>query len=211
MNVLDAEASLGKHRWFPDGRDAVPTFHSEGGELMSRSVALFVLLALAWSFAGPGEAGDDAPVVLPPDRIDTLNSNLGRIAEALEALRLDQRVLLTLHRVDLAERRIAPLEDRLERARADVRADRDEIARLEPFIRQFENAVQEAVRAGVDPSTIPERNELDRIQAMTDLAQARLADAERRVTEDEDEIARNRKRIQILDEIVETLLEEVGD
>ena len=84
---------------------------------MIKPLTLLVMLWILLAPAGAQETGDDGPSGLSARGLAELNANLMRIAEALESLQVDQRVLLTLRRVELAEQRIAPLESRLRRAR----------------------------------------------------------------------------------------------
>jgi hypothetical protein len=172
---------------------------------MIKPLTLLVMLWILLAPAGAQETGDDGPSGLSARGLAELNANLMRIAEALESLQVDQRVLLTVRRVELAERRIAPLESRLQRARDDVRAQQEEIAQLESVARQWEQEVEEAIREGADPRELSQREELARLRSMTDLAQERLTGADRRVIEAEDEIAHSRRRIEILEELLEEL------
>ncbi|MDH3785161.1 MAG: hypothetical protein OEV00_07515, partial [Acidobacteriota bacterium] len=75
------------------------------------------------------------------------------------------------------------------------------------YATQLEKEMEEAVRKGADPATIPNSDQLEQIKNMILLAEDRLAEAERRVIEAEDDLTKRRRQIDILDEQLETLFE----
>ena len=140
-------------------------------------------------------------------RLDELSENLGEIARSLRALLDNQDKLLLLRRIELAERRLEPLGSEVRRAASAVRNHEEEIAHIEQVRESFEREIDEAVRSGADPQQLSQRGELQNLESMIALQQQLLENARRSVIEAENDLARGRNEIAILDEQLQELLE----
>ena len=124
-------------------------------------------------------------------------------------IQLDQRMLLMLRRFEVANRSLDPLRRDLSGAREDLRSAKGEVEHLAAIKVSFEREIELQIREGADPRDLPQREEMDRIDAMIELEESRVAAAERRVIEAEDNLARARRRVEILEEALEELFEEL--
>ncbi len=176
---------------------------------MDRATAcLTLLLALAATAlpAAAQGAGAEGSAGIAPPALERIERSLREIAEALREIQVDQRTLLALRRIEIAEARLAPLSAELHRARDDVRASQDEIAQLNAVAESFRDQVAAALRSGADPRDSAAHVELEQIEKMVDLEKERLETARRRVIEAEDDLARDRERIKLLEEQLEERL-----
>jgi hypothetical protein len=103
------------------------------------------------------------------------------------------------------------VEDQARRARDDVRARNEELDQFRAVRESVRRQLDEAVLQGRDPMSISEREEIDRIDAMIEMREAQLEDAEQRVLLWEDELARGQERVEILDDMLDELLGELGE
>ena len=145
------------------------------------------------------------------EELAAVNRSLGEIARTLEALLRNQKVDLLIKRIELEERRLSPLGQELRGTRSRVRSSTEEIARLENLLEQEENAIDQMVREGRDAPDSPERQMLPRIEAELKLQREQLEATEHRVIDLENDVARGRDQIAILDEQLQELLESADD
>ena len=78
---------------------------------------------------------------------------------------------------------------------------------MERMREDFQQQVDEAVRKGADPLNLPERRELEHIENVIELDREQLVIAQARAIDAEDDLARRKKRMEILDEKLEELLD----
>jgi len=175
---------------------------------MPRKALLFGLVTLLVA-GGASYRAQDTPldVVSTPADIQRIADNLEDIAISLRALMADQNALLMMRRVELAEQRVAPLSRTVRNAKQDAENRETEIMELSSMRQHLDNQVEKAMREGQDPQTIDEREEIPRLDAIIELRRTQLEDDRRKVIESEDELARARRRIEVLDEKLEELLE----
>jgi flagellar biosynthesis chaperone FliJ len=174
---------------------------------MYRTAAILVLVVV---FSGASSYAQH-PASDPPatiEGIERLNAHLEDIARSLREIRSNQQLLLMLRQIELLERRLAPLEDEHRRAQDDVRATNEQIAQMAGMAERYREEVDRAVRSGADPLQVPERAEVEHIETMLELQRERLEAAEQRVIEADNDLARGRRRIEILDDKLEELMEE---
>ena len=96
------------------------------------------------------ETASDQWVAIPSDVMDRINANLEDIAISLRELRADQNVLLTIRRIELAENRLAPINDELRRARQEVRSLNEQVAQMTGILDNLRQQHEESLRAGAD-------------------------------------------------------------
>ncbi len=131
---------------------------------------------------------------------------LDRLVDLLETVQRNQRVDLLLKRIELRERRSAPLERRLAGAQADVEGIEAEQVRMESMREQQERELDEIMRQGQETDD-GVRRMLREVERMQTAMEARLLDAQSRVRRFEDELADGREEIEILDELLLELLD----
>lgn len=164
------------------------------------AIAVFgTLLPVSAQETRPGEA--------PARSTDRTEAALEEIADSLREIAASQRLLLVMQRVELAQSRLDPLLSELSNARDEVKALTEEFESMTTWATHLEQQIEDAIRSGADPTTIAEKDELDQVETMTTLLEQRLSDAERRVMDAENDVARSRRKVEILDERLETLFE----
>jgi hypothetical protein len=169
------------------------------------TVILVLVITLSGAAVYAQQSALDPPAEV--DGIERLNTHLEDIARSLREMLSNQQLLLTMRQIELMERRLEPLEDEHRRAREDVRATNEQIAQMVGIAKSFREQIDRAVRGGADPLQVPERSELEHIDTMLELQREQLAAAERRVIEADNDVARERRRIEILDDKLEELFE----
>ena len=183
---------------------------------MKRGAWWILYAALLVGGGAPTMAAEAAP---GPDEISRLvvqqmvelNRSLDHIAHALQTVLGNQKVDLLIKRIELDERRLSPLGEELRRARDSVRAEQEEIAQMEGIQEQLQRQIDEAVRVGADPRSVEERQQQNHLETMIEVGRERLEAAERRVIDLENDVARGRDRIAILDEQLQELLDAGND
>jgi septal ring factor EnvC (AmiA/AmiB activator) len=160
---------------------------------------LCLLLFLAVST--PGRSQDTA------DDMAGINRSLERMVVLLETLIGNQQVDILLKRIELQERRLAPLESglrRAERAMIDVEA---RLERMKEEREAMEDVIAEEVRDGIDKDDSDARRMRDQLDRVLESESARVEEMRRRVLRLEDELADGREEIVILDEQLRELLQ----
>lgn len=172
---------------------------------------VLLLLSLTGVALGHDPDPEGQSFAVSGDAMDRVSANLEDIARALDDLRRDQKLLLTIRRVELAERRLAPLNDELRNAREEVRSTQEQVARMQGILETLSEQADRAVQSGADPLQVPERRQAEQLESMLKLQQEHLERAEQRAIEAENDLARGRRRIEILDEKLEELFQRLED
>ena len=176
---------------------------------MPRKAALFGLVALLVATGASYRAQEiqPDPTTTSAD-IRRIADNLEEIADSLRGLMADQNALLMMRRVELAEQRVAPLSRSVRNARTDAENRESEIMELNAVRESIESQIEQALREGQDPQQLNgEREEIQRLDSMIELREIQLEDDRRKAIEAEDELARARRKIEILDDKLEELIE----
>jgi len=161
-----------------------------------------VVLAIAVS---PARA-QDASGQLAED-VAGINRSLERMANLLETLIGNQQVDILLKRIELKERRLAPLESDLRRAERALIDIESRVKRLNEEREELDDAVDEEVRAGVDSEGSEARRMRDQLERVVEMEAGRVEEYRRRVLHLEDQLAEGREEIAILDEQLMELLQ----
>ncbi len=168
---------------------------------MKRLCLVTAMIALVLSSA-PVIADDSASLAL----------EVRQIREALDTLVELQltrdRTDLVLKRLELHERRLDPLAQRLVMAETEYRKVVDNLQSLERLKEQDEKMIEDAIKEGNEEDRASIRLMLDNIERTMEQDGEREDAALLRVRELEDEIADRQRDIEILDEIFATFLEE---
>jgi chromosome segregation ATPase len=136
-----------------------------------------------------------------------INRSLERMVLLLETLIGNQEQDILLKRIELMERRLAPLESELrraERAMIDVEA---RVKRMQEEREEMEDVIADEVRSGTDQEFSEARRMKDQLDRVIEAEGARVEEMRRRVRKLEDELADGREEILILDEELRELLQ----
>jgi septal ring factor EnvC (AmiA/AmiB activator) len=151
-----------------------------------------------------------SPPILSQDEAEDMagiNRSLERMVVLLETLIGNQQVDILLKRIELQERRLAPLESELrrgERAMIDVEA---RLKRMQEEREAMEDVIAEEVRDGIDKEDSEARRMKNQLDRVLESESSRVDEMRRRVQRLEDELADGRDEILILDEQLRELLQ----
>lgn len=173
-------------------------------------VIVFFVLAAAWIPASraqqPAPAEEAQGALLA--EIAGLHRSLDQLVELLRAGLAHQKIDVMLKRIELKERRLAPLERRLRGTQDSILNSQGEIARLEQMKESTEQELADLIREGHEGAINESRYLMGEFEKAIRSEQATIEELERRVVELEDELADGRDEIAILDEKLAELLEE---
>lgn len=166
-----------------------------------RSCLGLVVLAVVSFQPAAGQEGDDIT-----RELRRLNDQLQQIGVSLDALLANQKAQLIVRRIELEERRLAPLDREVRGARGDVRNKEAEIRQTRTYRDTTEEELEAAIRAGEELDG-PQRSELKLMDEMIKNLETELGAFQSRVFELEDDLARGRERVESLDEQLMELLD----
>ncbi len=181
---------------------------------MRKATIPILILGLALAAAapalpaeGPGEVGDAAGLV---EQVAQLNRSMQRLVHLLERQQEHRELDLVLKRIELHERRLAPLEAELLRAQGLLQSTRTEGVRVQGMIEESEEQLRAEIRDGTDVPGSGTRRMIDEIERAVGSLGLRTDQYERTVRRLEDDLADGRRQVEILDEVMEQLLAEPG-
>jgi hypothetical protein len=114
---------------------------------------------------------------------------------------------LVLMQIDLAVRRIAPLEREVAGAKEELRAAEENLQALDRMEEQHEAYLQQQIREGTDTPRSETRMMLESIERTRTGREETMEDTGLRIQLLENELAAKRRRIEILDDRLLDLLE----
>jgi len=164
--------------------------------MIRRGAPLPILLFLAAWLSVPLSAQAPEPEALQQDA--GIQQSLERVAAALEALLAYQETDLLLKRIEMRERRIAPLEDELRRHKGDLVTHKAELDRLETLQREWGDRIREAGKTDENAAEEWKRMEQEFELAYRDQS-VRYEALQERVRLLEDDLIDRRKQIQDLE------------
>jgi hypothetical protein len=160
---------------------------------LSIPLVLIGLLAVPMARAQPGE----------PDRmveeLAGIRGALSRIVQLLEAAQTRGEADLLLRRIEVMERRIAPLQSDVSQARSEIRGIESELLRLRTMEADLESQIAGAIRAGTDWADSPERAAQGQVRMELKQYEEQLVVAEHRERVAADSLATAREGIEALD------------
>ncbi len=173
--------------------------------MTDRSTAiLIVLVLLGLTLPGTRIAADTPAPELGSD-VAGIRSALDRLVVLMESVQHQQSVDLVLKRIELRERRLAPLEQRLQTAQTEMDGLRDELVHMSVMKEKLKEELDELSKASdVDEGQRLQMQDLERVEAAIE---ARTDEARLRVRRYEDELAEGREEVEILDEMLLELLD----
>jgi chromosome segregation ATPase len=136
-----------------------------------------------------------------------LNRSLDHMVAMLEQVMSNQKVDLLLKRIEIKERRLAPMASDLRSMESEYDNRKTEIKRLREFIKQQEEMLADELRQGIDPTDSEARLYLDDLNREIQVEGTRLEELTLRIRRLQDEIADEREEIAILDEQLSELID----
>jgi chromosome segregation ATPase len=136
-----------------------------------------------------------------------LNRSLDHMVAMLEQVIRNQKVDLLLKRIEIKERRLAPMASDLRSMESEYDNRKTEIKRLREFIKQQEEMLADELRQGIDPTDSEARLYLDDLNREIQVEGTRLEELTLRIRRLQDEIADEREEIAILDEQLGELID----
>jgi chromosome segregation ATPase len=170
-------------------------------------VVPFILAAIVWAIPA---AGQDAP---PPSsgevarELAGIQRSLGELVDLLATMRTNQEAELLLRRIELHERRLAPLERQLESNKDDQVNTRSSITDATEWRDRTEDEIRNLDREGVDDDTDGLRQQVVIANAEIERLNRRLESLKERQIDLEDRLADGRDEVDILDDLLRELLD----
>ncbi len=162
--------------------------------LLCASALLFVALPCA------GQAPTEYESARVAKDVQGIHQALDRLVGLLESVQRQQSLELLLKRIEMHERRQAPLERRLRSAENDVENLQDEIIQLDVMWAQQEEQYEEELQEGGEVSASARRRMRNEFERMKIALESRADEARLRVQRAEDDLIDGREEIEILDE-----------
>ena len=182
-----------------------------GATVLTAVIGLAALAATPPAAAGPAPTPQETAATAPSaePNVDGLQQELAGMRRSLDDIALllaatldQQQVAVLMTRMELKQRRMAPLEQLLQRTRDDrdgLRQERERMADMREIIREQAGDSEEEAEAM--------RSDMEHARRALERMDDRLATLDQRVIELEDDLARNLDDIAILEEMVDERLE----
>ena len=140
--------------------------------------------------------------------VTSLDRSMTKMVRLLEHFLHNQRVELVLRRIELRERRLAPLGEELHRAERELIESKNEINRLKGMMAELEQVTFEEMRKGafdpIDSGSLRMKREVKR---ELEVQGGEMEAMERRAQDLDNDLAAGRREISILDNVLEQLLD----
>jgi chromosome segregation ATPase len=167
-------------------------------------VALIVTIGIAPA------SGQDAPPATPEEVVRELagiRASLDELVTLLSTMRRNQDADLILRRIEMHERRLAPLERRLDANKRDQLNTEQSIGDIQNWVRQAEERILDVEREGREEVPLEMRHEVDRGQTELERLAEKLETLRRQQIEIENSMFAGRDDVEILDDLLEDLLD----
>jgi chromosome segregation ATPase len=166
-----------------------------------------VFLIWAGGFSAQQSTPTDAQGQKLVREVAGLNRSVERLVSMLSTYLDNQQVELLLKRIDLKERRIAPIADDLRDVESAVFDSKSQLMHMQDMLRDEEDRLRNEIRDGVDQPDSETRLMIEQYERAIQADTARLDGLDRRLRRLEDELAEGREEIAILDEMLQELLD----
>lgn len=177
---------------------------------MTLRLSLVLLCAMLFlGTPGPVSAQDsqENPTEQLARELARLNRSLDRIVGLMEDSASYDRVELVLRRIDLKERRLAPLEAQMRRVDTQIFDHKSEIKRMEQMVEEHEDLLDDEIRDGTDRPGSDTRQYMHQLPQAVASITARYEELQLRQRRLEDELGDGRDEIALLDEALREMLE----
>jgi len=177
---------------------------------MSLRFPLFLLCAAVF-LGGVGLVPAQEPTENPTEQLARelarLNRSLDRIVGLMEDVASYDRIELVLRRIDLKERRLAPLEAQMRRVDSEMFDHKSEMKRMGQMVEEHEDRLDDEIREGTDRPNSDTRQYLHQLRQAVAGITARYEELQLRQRRLEDELADGRDEIALLDDALGEMLE----
>jgi len=170
----------------------------------------FIPLALIAAIWVSPASGQDAPVDTPERivrELAAIQESLDDLVTLLSMMRRNQDASLILRRIEMHERRLAPLEGRLERNRREQLDAKSSMSNIETWKSQTEEGILEIERKGRDEVPLPMRQEVHMAEQQMNREQERLETLQQQQIELEMALADRRDDVEILEDLLRELVD----
>ena len=168
----------------------------------------FALIAAIWVSPATGQ---DAPPGDTPERVVRelagIQKSLDDLVALLSTMHRNQDAVLILRRIEMHERRLAPLEGRLERNGREQLEVKTSIDNIKEWKSQMEEQIRETEREGREEVPLQMHQELRMAEQQTIQQQARYDRLQQQQIELENTLADRRDEVEILEDLLRELLE----
>ncbi len=182
----------------------------KGGDTVKKILITLIPVALIAAIWVSPATGQDAPAGTPEQVVRELagiQKSLGDLVALLSTMRRNQDADLILRRIEMHERRLAPLEGRLDRNRRERQEAKTTMSNIEEWKSQTEEQIHEIKRVGRDEVPLPMRQEVHMAEQQLDREQERLETLQQQQIELENALADWRDDVEILEDILRDLVD----
>jgi chromosome segregation ATPase len=172
-------------------------------------IALIPVALIAAVWVSP-VTGQDAPGDTPEPVVRQLagiQESLGDLVAVLSTMRRNQDAELILRRIEMHERRLAPLEGRLERNRREQLDAKTSIGNIEEWKSQTEERIHEIEREGREEVPLQLHQEVRMAEQQMSQEQERFERLQQQQIELENTLADRRDEVEILEDLLRELIE----
>ncbi len=179
--------------------------------MLKKSTLWTVVVGFGLLAAGPAvraqqPAGEIAPVV---EELAAIRQSLDRLVGLLDSLERRQQTDLLMKRIEMKERRIAPLEQKLRQNVDEQDSLTETLTSFQSYRDSAEEQLDDALRRGDEQQAQNSREELGHIEAEGERLKVRLERLRRRGLEIEAELIGGRREIDALDDRLAERVEEL--
>lgn len=172
-------------------------------------IALIPIALIAAIWVSPA-TGQDAPTDTPERVVRELagiQESLDDLVTLLSTMRRNQDADLILRRIEMHERRLAPLEGRLDRNRREQLEAKTSIGNIEEWKSQTEERIHEIEREGREEVPLQMRQEVRMAEQQMNQEQERFERLQQQQIELENTLADRRDDVEILEDLLSELVE----
>lgn len=169
--------------------------------------ALTAAIAVGLSPTTIAQADGSAATDRVASELAGLRGSVDRLVRLMEAQLAQRDVELLLRRIEMKERRVAPMEGRLSDLKAQRRQVGMEESNFAEYVSQIEDSLEEARRSGDSEAEKQAEQELDGLERLVKMQAGRKEDLERQIQELENLLAGSRDEIRDLDDQLQEMLE----
>ncbi len=177
---------------------------------MKKILIAFIPVALIVAIWASTATGQDAPADTPEQVVRELagiQESLDDLVVLLSTMRRNQDADLILRRIEMHERRLAPLEGRLDRNGREQLDAKATMSNIEEWKSQTEEQILEIERGGRDEVPLPMHQEVRMAEQQMNRELERLETLRQQQIELENALADRRDDVEILDDLLRDLVE----
>ncbi len=173
------------------------------------SIALVPVALIAAVWVSPA-TGQDAPGTAPEQvarELAGIRDSLDELVALLVTMRRNQDADLILRRIEMHERRLAPLDGRLDRNSREQQDAKSSIGNIKQWMSQTEEQIDKMEREGREEVPLQLYQELRMAEQQLTQEEARLEGLQQRQIELENTLADRRDDVEILEDLLRDLVE----